>query len=134
MSEFHVVELEIEDRDSIVEALKEIGYTPIVHTEAQQLHGYHGDLRVQKAHIIIPKSQISQASNDIGFEKVGEKYIMHISAFDEGRESFNKNKFIQLYNNHKITKFIKKNLKRFSLKSTKIKKDGTIAITIRRLG
>jgi hypothetical protein len=57
-----------------------MGYQPKVNDVAQNLYGYLGDKREQKAHIIIPRSQITSASNDIGLEKVGKTYIIHTSS------------------------------------------------------
>lgn len=59
---------------------------PVVHKEAQQLEGYHGDKRAQRAHIVIPRAQAGSASNDIGFEKLADGSIVaHISQYDSGQ-------------------------------------------------
>lgn len=107
-----------------------MGYTPLVHEEAKNLHGYHGDVRKQKAHIIIPRSQVGSASNDVGFEKVDGKYIMHLSEYDQSSHTFKENKFKQLYNKNKVMKAIKKNSK-LSVKSTQVRKDGAISVRVR---
>lgn len=61
-----------------------MGYNPKIHEKAAQLHGYQGDARSQQAHIVIPRSQISNASNDIGFERESDgTYTIHVSAFDK---------------------------------------------------
>jgi len=105
-----------------------MGYKPVVSETAKNLKGYQGDTRPQKAHIIIPKSQVGQASNDVGFEKIKGKYIMHLSEFDQ--HGFRTNKLKQLYNKAKITRYVKKTRK-LSVKSSEVRKDGSIAIKVR---
>ena len=107
-----------------------MGYTPQVHKEAKQLHGYQGDLRSQKAHIIIPKSQVGSASNDVGFEKKGDSYIMHLSEYDKSTRKFNVKKLNQLYAKNRISKAIKMKSK-YSLVSHKTEKDGRIVMRVR---
>lgn len=82
ISEFHVVEVCFKDQGILVKSLKEMGYKPVVYDEAVNLHGYQGDKRVQKAHVVIPKSQVGSASNDVGFEKTNKGFILHASAYD----------------------------------------------------
>jgi len=54
-----------------------------VHNKAVNLYGYHGDVRVDKANIIIRRQFISRASNDIGFRKEADgSYSAIISEFD----------------------------------------------------
>ena len=56
-----------------------------VHEQPQNLIGYHGDTRSQKANIIIRRSEIGGSSNDIGFLKNADgKYTAIISDFDKG--------------------------------------------------
>jgi len=86
MSEYVVVtDIDLDDEGCIVEALKDLGYPCKVHEEAQNLHGYAGDARKQKAHIIINRSDVGSASNDVGFlrDKNG-KYKLIISKYDKG--------------------------------------------------
>ena len=78
---------EYNDQECLLAALAEAGYKTVeVHAEAQQLTGYHGDLRPERANIIIRRQHIGSASNDIGFVK-GEngKYTAIISDFDKGK-------------------------------------------------
>ena len=78
---------EYNDQECLLAALAEAGYKTVeVHKEAQQLVGYHGDLRPERAHIIVRRQYIGSASNDIGFVK-GEngKYTAIISDFDKGK-------------------------------------------------
>ena len=82
ISEFHVVETVIKDEEVLLKSLKEMGYSPSVHRQPTNLYGYQGDKKKQKAHIIIPRSQVGSASNDVGFEKIDGKYVIHASEFD----------------------------------------------------
>jgi len=131
MSEFHVLEVELEDQDCLVKALEEVGWKATVHETAVNLHGYQGDRRKQKAHVVIPRSQVGSASNDIGFEKVGGKYIAHVSAYDMNRF---KTKYLdrinQLYAKHKVLKTAKMHPSRFKQKSVDVDKEGNIKIRL----
>jgi hypothetical protein len=109
-----------------------LGYKPQIHQEAKNLYGYQGDQRKQKAHVIIPRSQVGTASNDVGFEKVNSKYVMHLSEYDQ--HHFKTNALKQLYAKHRVNKFIKVNTGKYAHKSTKVDKDGTIKIRITRFG
>jgi len=107
-----------------------MGYQPTVHENAINLYGYQGDKRKQVAHIVIPRSQVGGASNDVGFEKVGDGYILHLSAYDKTAKTFNVNKLKQLYSKYKIDKFIKNNMSRFKKKSMTVDQNGKIKIRI----
>ncbi len=69
MSAYNEIETQFSDQDCLVEALKEMGYQPQVSEKPQQLEGYHGDKREQRAEIILPRRQVGGASNDVGFKK-----------------------------------------------------------------
>jgi len=92
MSAFLPFETEFNDQDCLVKALAEndvIQYTNVeVHETPQNLYGYHGDMRPEKANIIVRRKDIGGSSNDIGFVK-GEngKYTAIISDFDKGKHN-----------------------------------------------
>jgi hypothetical protein len=92
MSAYLPFETEFNDQDCLVKALAEndvIQYTNVeVHETPQNLIGYHGDTRSQKADIIVRRKDIGGASNDIGFVK-GEngKYTAIISDFDKHKHN-----------------------------------------------
>jgi len=95
MSAYEEYVTEFKDLDILLEALKEVEngigrkWTDEmieVHDEPVNLHGYRGDVRNQKAHIVIPKRHVQGSANDIGFEKMGDgTYRAHISEYDRGR-------------------------------------------------
>lgn len=54
-----------------------------VHDKPEHLYGYHGDVRAQKANIIIRRKDAQDAANDIGFVKNEDGcYDAIISEFD----------------------------------------------------
>ena len=56
------------DRDCLVAALNEMGYTDVeVHDEAVNLIGYHADVRPERANVIVRRRYIDTAANDLGF-------------------------------------------------------------------
>ncbi len=130
MSEFHILSIDITDQKNLVKTLEEMGYKPKIHKEAQSLHGYQGDVRKQKAHVIIPRKQVGSASNDIGFELKDSKYIMHISEYDINTKKFNSKKLKQVYAKNKIISAVNTNSK-YGLISQKTKKDGRIVMRVR---
>lgn len=60
-----------------------------VHQNPQHLYGYHGDVRAEQAHVIIRRTHIGAASNDVGFYLHPDGTVEAIiSNFDKAR--FNK--------------------------------------------
>ena len=130
MSEFHLIDVVFNDEDVLVQSLKEMGYTPITSVHAKPLHGYQGDKREQKAHIIIPRSQVGSASNDVGFERVGNGFKLHASEFDHQWRSGQKLKTLnKKYAEHKIGKEILKSGK-YRITSRKENKNGQVEINL----
>lgn len=84
MSEYCVVQLTLNDADCIVKALQELGYPAEVHDSPQNLEGWHGDKRKQKANIIVKRQHIGSAANDVGFlRKDDGTYELIISHYDK---------------------------------------------------
>lgn len=70
MSHYSKIQTKIVERDALCAALKDLGYTNIeVHEQAQGLYGYKGDLRPEKAEVVIRRKYVGHASNDIGFRR-----------------------------------------------------------------
>ena len=91
MSAYKKIECNIVDKETLLEALKSLGFNPDVCNEPQNLKGYKGDVRKEVAHVIIPKDQINfftGASNDIGFlwNSKTEKYDFICSDYDKKKE------------------------------------------------
>ena len=129
MSEYHIVTIDLNDRNKIIKALKEMKYKPLVYAEPRRLKGWKGKVREQKAEIIIPREQVGQVSNDIGFELKDGKYILHISEYDERAKTFDHKKMIAIYNADKLLAPLKKN-PRYHIRKKKIRKDGKIELEI----
>lgn len=55
----------------------------------QHLYGYHGDMREETAHVVIPREVVNQymsggASNDVGFTKTKDGFDAIVSEYDRG--------------------------------------------------
>jgi len=88
MSHYVDVETEIQNQSALVRALERLGFKDKIeiHSIPQNLYGYQGDLRKQKANVIIRKKHVGRAANDIGFEKTSNgRFIAHISEFDHNK-------------------------------------------------
>ena len=94
MSEYVEVKTAFQDPTALVAALMETGHWKAeqieVHPEVQNLYGYHGDVRSQRAHIIIRRAYVGPASNDIGFERQADgRFVGHISEYDRTSRGYN---------------------------------------------
>ena len=91
MSHFVDVKTNLTDLKCVAKALERLGFKGKLemHDKPQNLFGYHGDKRKQKAHLIIRRKYVGDSSNDIGFEKQSNGMIAaHISEFDQGTGSY----------------------------------------------
>ena len=80
--EFHTV---IADETYLIEALEQLGYKPEMHKSGAPLYGYMGDERSERANVIIRRSQLDSASNDIGFARdESGQFRAVISEYDRG--------------------------------------------------
>ena len=90
----HFVECQTEYRDplALVAALVECGLEQSqieIHQDAVPLYGYKGDVRPQKAHVVIRRQHVGQAANDVGWERQADgTYRAWISEYDR-RHRFN---------------------------------------------
>jgi hypothetical protein len=90
MSKFlDINELVIDNQDCFVATLREdvkfnhkLGAAVEVHDVATNLFGYHGDMRPEKAEIIIRREHVGGSSNDIGFKRTENGFKPIISEFD----------------------------------------------------
>ena len=89
MSAYSELKSIYKDRDCLVAALNEQGYTTVeTHDEAVALCGYHGDLREQKANVIVRRRYVGCASNDLGFVKKEDgTYAAIVSDFDSSKHN-----------------------------------------------
>ena len=84
MSKYNRQKSQYNDRDCLVAALNEMGYSEVeVHDEAVNLIGYHGDTRPEKANVIVRRHYIGTAANDLGFVREADgTYSAIVSDYD----------------------------------------------------
>jgi hypothetical protein len=88
MSAYKKIKCNIVDKETLVKALKTIGFDPLINETPQNLRGYRNDTRKDLAEIIVPKEQINSlftgASNDLGFlwNEEETKYEIICSEYD----------------------------------------------------
>lgn len=112
MSAYKKIECDIVDKESLLEALSLLGFTPNVLVEPKHLTGYRGDERKETANIIISKDQVNKftgASNDIGFlwNEKENKYDFIVSDYDKAK--LMDQRIIQAYVKVVLEKALKKN-------------------------
>lgn len=80
------------DRAALIDALVAVGFERQqieLHEQPVELNGYQGDVRDQKAHVVIRRQHVGPAANDVGWERMPDgTYRAWISEYD-GRHRFN---------------------------------------------
>ncbi len=133
MSHYTNLEVDFTDGECLKKALGAMGFSSHmieVHDTPQNLIGYQGDVRAQKAHIIIRRKNVGTASNDIGFERMASgKYVAHVSEYDANK--YSKAWFGKLTQAYTVEKTAKGVMKQGWKVFNKIKKqDGTIQMVL----
>jgi len=82
MSHFTYIQTQFKNREALIKALNDVGYSHIEEGSDLPLYGYLGDRRPQTADIVIRRKYLSAASNDIGFKWKGDHYEAIISEYD----------------------------------------------------
>lgn len=110
------------DLNNLTQSLKSLGFKPVINKEKKKLIGYQGDVRSEEADIVVPKGQISQASNDLGFVYNDDlkEYTMICSDYDLNRGLGDK--VIQAYALEAIKSALKKNKFNMGVEKRKNKK------------
>lgn len=67
MSKYAITSTELRDEKYLVEALREMGYNPEVHSGGAKLSSYFFEQERKTAHVIIRRRELSGAFGDIGF-------------------------------------------------------------------
>ena len=85
MSAYKTINCSFKSKETLIECLKSLGYTPVVYKEKTKLVGYLGDEREESAEIIVPRAIVSNLSNDIGFayDEENKEYAMICSDYDQ---------------------------------------------------
>jgi hypothetical protein len=127
MSAYKSLSCSFKDLTTLLDSLKNLGYDPVTYKEKQNLRGYTGDVRNEKAEIIVPKSQISPVSNDLGFsyDEDTNEYKMICSEYDLHKGLGDKVK--QTYALVAIKSALRKN--KFSFNDEVYNKDQSVTIT-----
>ena len=127
MSEFTVVEIQLNEEDVLINALKQMGYKPKTHKESVELETYYSSRAKPKAHIVVSKGQVG-GYGAVGFERLKKGgFKMHIDNMDQRR--FKLGRLKQHYAEAKIVKVVK-NRSKFSIRSRK-EENGKIRIRVR---
>lgn len=88
MSAYITLATPLVDRECLLAALSDLGFTPErveVHATAVPLVGYEGSQRQERAHVVIRRRYVGAASNDIGFEQTPTGFRAHVSDYDGDR-------------------------------------------------
>lgn len=89
MSHYLDIKTAITNKDALIKALIRKGFKAEqieYHKDKDNLYGYQGDKRNQKANVIIRRKDVGQASNDIGFnQKEDGTFEAIISQYDSTR-------------------------------------------------
>jgi hypothetical protein len=133
MSAYITCKTQFKDRDSLVEALHDIGYAEVeVHEQAQYLVGYHGDMRPERANVIVRRKYVGGSSNDLGWVRGADgSYSAIISQYD-GSATFTEAKQNQLKVRYAYRQTVKvARAKGYSVVSEK-SADGKTKLVLRR--
>jgi Protein of unknown function (DUF1257) len=71
------------DRQLLLAALAELGYTQVEQGEDLPLYGYEGDRRPETAALVIRRQHVGSSSNDLGFARGADGYFPIISDYDQ---------------------------------------------------
>ena len=133
MSHFTILKTRLVDADMLIRALNDLGFSQVeIHRVPQGLYGYQGDLRPEKAEIIISRQFISPSSNDIGFRMTSDgTFEAIISEFDLDIYSQDwLNRLTQRYAYHVARSRLE--AQGFDLVSEETHPDGQVHLVLRR--
>ena len=87
MSHFTKVRTTITDQDRLVAVLRELGFPEVEsHAQPTSLYGFQGDVRKEKAEVVIRRRHVGTASNDLGFHRTADgTFEAVISEYDRRR-------------------------------------------------
>jgi uncharacterized protein DUF1257 len=135
MSHFTKLKTRIAEPDALIKALADMGFKQVeIHETAQNLYGYRGDIRQQRAEVIIRRKHIGKASNDIGFRRREDgTFDVIISDYDRSKYSQEwLNRLTQRYAYH--TARAKLEEQGFALIAEDVQEGECIHLVLRRMG
>lgn len=71
------------DRRLLLAALADVGYPEVEEGDRLPLFGYRGDRRTETAEIVVRRSHLGSASNDLGFTRTPQGYVPIVSEYDQ---------------------------------------------------
>lgn len=126
MSQHVTVKVKMTNEKHLVEALKKMGFKPVVHKNPISIKSY-GNKKDHKANIVIDKDQAGLTYGDIGFERTKDGYVMHVDHIDQRR--LNVDELTKLYSEGLVVEEINNNSQCF-LKDREIDENGHIIIRV----
>lgn len=71
------------NRELLLQALADCGYSTVEEGQALPLYGYQGDRRDETAEIVVRRQHIGRSSNDVGFKLTEAGYVPIVSQYDQ---------------------------------------------------
>lgn len=128
MGRYVVVDIDINDSDALIDTMKEMGFSP---HEGKEEYISPPCQRSKKCDIVVPEGKVNGRNWDkFGFEKVGDKYRLHIGCSDVSHMDVGKIK--QLHCKHRIYRKLSSSPE-LALDSTWVTEKKEIKIRIVRL-
>lgn len=134
MSHFTTLTTQLTDADALRAALADVGFDDVeVHDDAQPLHGYLGDRRANRAHVIVRRRHLGRASNDIGFRRQEDGHFLAIIS-DYDRHKYNEQWLGTLTARHAYHVTSKTlTTQGFHVADETTDRDGTVRLVLRRV-
>ncbi|TAK35998.1 MAG: DUF1257 domain-containing protein [Chloroflexota bacterium] len=77
-------DIQFRDLGLLKAALADLGYAIVEEGDHLPLYGYQGDLRPERAALVVRRQHLTRASNDLGFQRTDQGYVPVISEYDLG--------------------------------------------------
>ena len=77
-------DIQFRDLGLLKAALGDLGYPVVEEGQRLPLYGYRGDLRPERAELVVRRQHLTSASNDLGFQRTDTGYVPIISEYDLG--------------------------------------------------
>lgn len=85
MSHFTTIKVQVKNKECLVKALQELGFQVEVNDRPANLYGYQGDLRSERAEVVVRRQNLGPCSNDLGFcfNSASQSWDVIISEYDQ---------------------------------------------------
>ena len=134
MSHYTRLKTHMVSAEHLVRALRDMGFKDVeIHETPQQLMGYEGSYREDRAQVIVRKKYLGPASNDMGFRKDEEgRFVAVISDYDRG--AYGSSWLKSLYQRYAYhVAHDKLGQQNFDVVSEETQDDGTVRLVLRRM-